>query len=103
MSRGADRIARHHGWGRGWVGPAMLATVTSLPELSTGVSAVARWCGSMRRTAGTAVAAMLMTGLVLTGLVMRPQGRVLRVTSWGSIALVAAYAINAALLYLTGV
>ena len=53
--------------------------------------------------AGTAVAAMLMTGLVLIGLVMRPQGRVLRVTSWVSIALVAAYAINAALLYLTGV
>jgi cation:H+ antiporter len=52
--------------------------------------------------AGTAVAAMLMTGLVLIGLVMRPQGRVLRVTSWVSIALVAAYAINAALLYLTG-
>ena len=45
----------------------------------------------------TAVTAMLMVGLVSVGLVMRPQGRVLRVTSWVSLGLVAAYAINVAL------
>jgi hypothetical protein len=33
---------------------------------------------------------------------MRPQGRVLRVTSWISIGLVAAYVINATLVYLAG-
>jgi hypothetical protein len=32
---------RGHGWGRGWVGLALLATVTSLPELASGISAVA--------------------------------------------------------------
>jgi cation:H+ antiporter len=51
--------------------------------------------------AATAVTAMTMTGLVMIGLVLRPQGRVLRVTSWLSIGLVAAYAINAVLLYLS--
>jgi cation:H+ antiporter len=52
--------------------------------------------------AGTAATALVMTGLVLVGLVMRPQGRVLRVTSWVSVGLVAAYGINAALLFLAG-
>jgi cation:H+ antiporter len=50
--------------------------------------------------AGTVIAALAMTGLVLVGLVMRPQGRVLRVTSWISVGLVAAYLLNAALVFL---
>jgi cation:H+ antiporter len=41
LSRSADALAAAHGWGRGWVGLALLATVTSLPELSSGISAVA--------------------------------------------------------------
>jgi cation:H+ antiporter len=49
---------------------------------------------------GTAVTAMTMTGLVLIGLVLRPQGRVLRATSWVGIGLVAMYVVNAALIYL---
>ncbi|MCK6400707.1 MAG: sodium:calcium antiporter [Sphaerotilus natans subsp. sulfidivorans] len=40
LSRSADRLAELHGWGRGWVGLALLATVTSLPELASGISAV---------------------------------------------------------------
>jgi cation:H+ antiporter len=52
--------------------------------------------------AGTAVTAMVMSGLVIIGLVMRPQGRVLRVTSWISIALLSTYLVNVALVYLTG-
>ena len=40
LSESADRIADAHGWGRGWVGLALLATVTSLPELASGISAV---------------------------------------------------------------
>jgi hypothetical protein len=51
---------------------------------------------------GTAVTAMTMTGLVMIGLVLRPQGRVLRCTSWIGIGLVVSYAINAALLTLRG-
>jgi cation:H+ antiporter len=51
---------------------------------------------------GTAVTAITMTGLVLIGLVLRPQGRVVRFTSWIGVGLVAGYAINAALLTLGG-
>ena len=53
--------------------------------------------------AGTAATALVMTGLVIIGLVMRPQGRTLRVISWISVGLVAAYVVNAALVYLGGV
>lgn len=52
--------------------------------------------------AGTAATALVMTGLVIVGLAMRPQGRVLRVASWVSVGLVAAYGINAGLLFLAG-
>lgn len=34
LCRSADALAQAHGWGRGWVGLALLATVTSLPELA---------------------------------------------------------------------
>jgi cation:H+ antiporter len=52
--------------------------------------------------AGTAVTAMVMTGLVIIGLVMRPQGRTLRVLSWVSVGLVATYVVNAALVFVGG-
>ena len=52
--------------------------------------------------AGTAVTAMVMSGLVMVGLVLRPQGRILRVTSWVSIGLAAAYLINAVRVALAG-
>lgn len=41
LARSADRLAMAYGWSRGWVGLALLATVTSLPELTSGISAVA--------------------------------------------------------------
>ncbi len=50
--------------------------------------------------AGTAVTALVMTGLVIIGLVMRPQGRTLKVLSWVSVGLAAAYVLNATLIYL---
>ncbi len=46
---------------------------------------------------GTAISALVMTGLVIVGLVMRPRGRVLRVTGWVSIGLTAMYLLNASL------
>lgn len=52
--------------------------------------------------AGTAVTAMVMTGLVIIGLVMRPQRRTLRVLSWFSIGLASIYIINAALVFQAG-
>ena len=41
LSRSANALADAYGWGHGWVGLALLATVTSLPELASGISAVA--------------------------------------------------------------
>jgi cation:H+ antiporter len=41
LSQSADTLAEAYGWARGWVGLALLATVTSLPELASGISAVA--------------------------------------------------------------
>lgn len=49
---------------------------------------------------GTVVTAQVMTGLVIVGLVMRTQGRALRVVGWVSVGLVAAYGINATLMFL---
>ncbi|HET9700009.1 MAG TPA: sodium:calcium antiporter [Burkholderiales bacterium] len=40
LSRYGDIIAEKTGLGRSWIGLLLLATVTSLPELATGVSAV---------------------------------------------------------------
>jgi cation:H+ antiporter len=53
--------------------------------------------------AGTAVTAMVMCGLVMVGLLMRPRGRVLRLLSWISVGLLATYLLNAVLVYLHGV
>ncbi len=41
LSRYGDRIAELTGLSRGWIGLVLVATATSLPELFTGVSAVA--------------------------------------------------------------
>ena len=41
MARSADAVAEKTGLGRSFVGVVMLATATSLPELGTGVSAIA--------------------------------------------------------------
>lgn len=41
LTRYGDAIADKAGWGRTWVGVVLLASVTSLPELVTGISSVA--------------------------------------------------------------
>ncbi len=40
LSRFADVIAKHTGLSGSWIGLALLATVTSLPELATGITSV---------------------------------------------------------------
>lgn len=40
LARYGDAIARHTGLGGSWIGLVLLATVTSLPELVTGISSV---------------------------------------------------------------
>lgn len=131
----ADGLSQALGLSRSFVGTVFMALVTTLPEMAVTVSAlrlgaldmaignllgsnlfnvlilavddVAYLRGPLLADvsgahAGTAATALLMTGLVIVGLVMRPQGRVLRVASWVSVGLVAAYGINAALVYLAG-
>lgn len=130
----ADTLAQALGLSRSFVGSVFMALVTTLPEMAVTLSAlrlsaldmaIGNLLGSNLFNvlilavddvfytkgpllananpvhAGTAVTALVMTGLVIIGLVMRPQGRVLRVVGWVSVGLVSAYVINAALLYLS--
>jgi len=132
----ADGLATTSGLSRSFVGTVLMAVVTTLPEMAVTLGAlrlgaldmaIGNLLGSNLFNvmilavddvfyvrgplladaasvhAGTAVTALVMTGLVIIGLVMRPQGRTLRVVSWVSVALAATYLVNAALVYLGGV
>jgi len=132
----ADGLATALGLSRSFVGTVLMAIVTTLPEVAVTLGAlrlgaldmaIGNLLGSnlfnvvvlaiddaayvrgpllvdvSATHVGTAVTAMTMTGLVLIGLVLRPQGRVLRTTSWVGVGLVAMYVVNAALVYLGGV
>jgi cation:H+ antiporter len=132
----ADGLAQALGVSRSFVGTVLMAIVTTLPEMAVTLGAlrlgaldmaIGNLLGSNLFNvmilavddafyvrgplladaatvhAGTSVTALVMTGLVIIGLVMRPQGRTLRVVSWVSVGLVAAYVVNAALVYLGGV
>ncbi len=123
------------GWSRSFVGTLFMALATSLPELAVSLAAlrlraldmaIGNLLGSNLFNvtilaiddafysrgplladadpvnAGTAIAAVVMSALVMIGLVMRPQGQVLRVLSWISIGLLAVYLLNAVLVFLHG-
>lgn len=129
----ADALAGELGLSRTFVGTVFMAVVTTLPEMAVTVAALRMGALDMAignllgsnlfnvlilavddafytrgplladagpAHAGTAATALVMMGLVIVGLVMRPRGHVLRVLSWVSVGLVAAYVINAALAYL---
>lgn len=129
----ANGLSQALGLSRSFMGTVFMALVTTLPEMAVTLSAlrlgaldmaIGNLLGSnlfnivvlavddlaytrgplLAEVApvhlGSAAIALVMTGLVIVGLVMRPQGRVLRVTSWISVGLVAAYGVNAALQYL---
>lgn len=131
----ADRVAEAAGWSRSFVGTVFMAVATTLPEMAVTLGAlrigaldlaIGNLLGSnlfnvtilavddlfhpggplLAAVApvhvGTAVTAMTMAGGVLVGLVMRPQGRVLRVLSWVSVGLLAGVLVNALLLALAG-
>lgn len=133
LPEAADALARSLGLSSSFVGTVLMAVVTTLPEMAVTVSslrlgaldmAIGNLLGSNLFNVlvlaiddlfyvrgplladaasvhvGTAVTALVMIGLVIVGLVMRPQGRVLRVLSWVSVGLVAVYAINVAVVYL---
>jgi cation:H+ antiporter len=132
----ADGLATTLGLSRSFVGTVLMAVVTTLPEMAVTLGALRLGAldmaignllgsnlfnvmilavddvfyvrGPLLADAapvhvGTAVTAVVMTGLVIIGLVMRPQGRTLRVVSWVSVGLIATCVVNAALVYLGGV
>lgn len=129
----ASGLAASLGISRSFAGTVLMALVTTLPEMAVTLSAlrlgaldmaIGNLLGSNLFNlailavddlfytrgplladaapvhAASAATALAMTGLVIVGLVLRPQGRVLRVTSWISLGLLAAYGVNATVLYL---
>jgi len=131
----ADRVAEAAGWSRSFVGTVFMAVATTLPEMAVTLGAlrlgaldlaIGNLLGSnlfnvtilavddifhpggpllaavAPVNVGTAVTAMTMAGGVLVGLVLRPQGRVLRVLSWVSVGLLGGVLVNALLLALAG-
>jgi cation:H+ antiporter len=134
LPEAADRLAAAMGWSRSFVGTVFMAVVTTLPEMAVTLGAlrvgaldmaIGNLLGSNLFNvtilavddlfypaapllavadpvhAGTAITAVVMTALVMIGLVMRPQGRVLRVMSWVSVGLLASVLVNAALIALS--
>jgi cation:H+ antiporter len=50
----------------------------------------------------SAFSAMMMSGLAIVGLMLRPTSRIFRAVSWVSLLLIAVYLLNVLLLYLHG-
>lgn len=77
LSRYGDVIADKTGWGRAWIGAILIAGVTSLPELASGVSAVA-WLNAPNLAAGAVLGSCLfnLALIAMIDLAYQP-GRVL--------------------------
>jgi len=130
-----EALAEEMGWRSSFVGTLLVAGITSLPELVVAVSAVrlgaldmaiasllgsnlfdililaiddlAYVDGPLLRAvspahAVTAMSAVTMTGIVIVGLLYRPEGRLFRTIGWASLALFTVYLLNGYVLYLHG-
>lgn len=77
LSKYGDVIAEKTGWGRAWIGAILIAGVTSLPELASGVSAVA-WLNAPNLAAGAVLGSCLfnLALIAMIDLAYQP-GRVL--------------------------
>lgn len=77
LSKFGDVIAEKSGLGRAWIGAILIAGITSLPELSSGVSAVA-WLDVPNLAAGAALGSCLfnLALIALMDLIYQP-GRIL--------------------------
>jgi len=64
LSRYSDVLAEKTGLGRAWIGAILLAGVTSLPELASGVSAVA-WLKAPNLAAGSILGSCLFNLVLL--------------------------------------
>lgn len=77
LSRYGDVIAEKTGLGRAWIGAILIAGVTSLPELASGVSAVA-WLNVPNLAAGAALGSCLFNLMLIAIMDLTYQpGRVL--------------------------
>jgi len=77
LSKYGDVIAEKTGLGRAWIGAILIAGVTSLPELASGVSAVA-WLDAPNLAAGAALGSCLFNLMLIAVMDLAYQpGRVL--------------------------
>lgn len=67
LSHYGDRIAHLSGWHGAWIGLALMASVTSLPELVVGISSVA-WVGSADLAVGDVLGSCAINLLILASL-----------------------------------
>ena len=65
LTRHGDRIAELTGWGKAWLGLILMASVTSLPELITGISSVT-FVGEPDLAAGDAFGSCVFNLLILS-------------------------------------
>lgn len=80
LTRAADAIAERTGIGRVWIGTILLATATSIPELTSDVAAV--WQGNPDLAAGDLLGSSMANMLLLAVLdLVSPRRRVLRKAS----------------------
>ncbi len=131
----AADLASAMGWKQSFVGTLFVAAVTTTPEIVVTVAAlrigavdlaIGNLFGSNLFNiailaiddlaylpgplfvdvsishAASAFSAMMMSGLAVVGLVLRPQSRVLRSVSWISVLLLVIYLLNTLFLYLYG-
>lgn len=85
LSKYGDVLAEKTGLGRAWVGAILIAGVTSLPELATGVSAVA-WLKQPNLAAGAIMGSCLFNLMLIAVMDLAYQpGRVLSKTHDGHI------------------
>jgi cation:H+ antiporter len=77
LAKYGDVIAEKSGLGRAWIGAILIAGVTSLPELATGVSAVA-WLNEPNLAAGAVMGSCLFNLMLIAVMDLAYQpGRVL--------------------------
>src|SRR5512134_2680668 len=77
LSKYGDVIAEKTGWGRAWIGAILIAGITSLPELASGVSAVT-WLNVPNLAAGAVMGSCLFNLMLIAVMDLTYQpGRVL--------------------------
>jgi Ca2+/Na+ antiporter len=102
-----DAIADKVGMGGSWVGLILIATVTSLPEFASGLTAVT--VAGLPDIAAVSPAhlvsttmAMTMTGVVIVGLFFGSRRRLLGLGGWESLMLYGLFALNSWLAFAAG-